>query len=128
MEIIYGTVSAGYTSPMRARQFRQGVTIGVLLILIFWLATLIYGLVGKASIAMSEEKSVEWQYHQLEARKATLEQNLAALGTARGKDAAIRTAFGVARPGEEVIVVVPPATTTPTATPSWWERVKGWFW
>lgn len=112
---------------MRARQLRRGITIGVLLVIAFWLASLIYGLVGKASIAVSEERSVERQYQALEARRAALEKNLAALDTARGKDAAIRTAFGVARSREEVIVVVPLATSTPTATPPWWQQVLNLF-
>ncbi|MBU6388616.1 hypothetical protein KGQ72_01955 [Patescibacteria group bacterium] len=112
---------------MRAKQLRQGILIGVLLLVAFWLASSIWGLAGKAHIAVSQAREAEWQYEALEARKATLEANLAALATARGKDAAIRTAFGVARPGEEVIVVVPPATATPTSTPSWWQKILDWF-
>lgn len=112
---------------MRARQWRQGLLVGVLLVVAFWLASLIYGLVGKTYIAVSEAKSTEWQYQTLEKRKAKLEANLALLATPRGQDAAIRTAFGVARPGEEVIVVVPLASSTATSTPSWWEWVMSWL-
>jgi cell division protein FtsB len=112
---------------MRAKQWRQGVLIGVLLLACAWLASLIWGLAGKAHIAVSEAKQAKSQYQALEDRKTTLERNLAALATPRGQDAAIRTAFGVARPGEEVIVVVPPTATAPTTTPSWWEKLFGWF-
>jgi cell division protein FtsB len=112
---------------MRAKQLRQVVLVGVFLLAAVWLASLIWGLAGKARIAMSQANDEERQYQALETRKATLEANLSALDTARGQDAAIRTAFGVARPGEEVIVVVPPATTTPTTTPSWWQKVLNWF-
>lgn len=112
---------------MHAKQLRQGITIGVLLLASLWLASLIWGLFGKARIAVSEAQEAKLQYETLEERRTVLEANLAALGTARGQDAAIRTAFGVARPGEEVIVVVPPATATPTTTPSWWERIVSWF-
>jgi cell division protein FtsB len=112
---------------MHARQLRQGLLIGVLLLAAFWLASLIWGLAGKARIAVSEAGETKAELEALEARKAMLAANVAALDTARGKDAAIRTAFGVARPGEEVIVVVPPASSTPTTTPSWWERLFGWF-
>ena len=93
----------------------------------FWLLSLIIGLVDKTKVAVGEAHEVEQQYEALEKRKATLEANLAALGTERGKDAAIRTTFGVARPGEEVIVVVPPAATTSTTTKSWWSRLRDWF-
>ena len=100
---------------------------GVLLLVAFWLMTLIWGLVGKAEVAVSQSHDAKTQYTALEARKATLAQNLDTLATPLGKDAAIRTAFGVAKPGEEVIVVVPPTTTVATATPSWWQRVLDWF-
>lgn len=111
---------------MHAKQMRQGVIIGVLLLAVFWLLSLIFGLVGKVQLAVSQAHDAQWQYQALEGRKAKLETNLAALGTAHGQDAAIRTAFGVARPGEEVIVVVPPAAA-PTTTPSWWQRFWHWF-
>ena len=112
---------------MRAKQWRQGILIGVLLLVAFWLVSLIWGLFGKAHIAVSEANEAKWQYQALETRKATLEANLAALATARGKDAAIRTAFGVARPGEEVIVVVPPVAATATPPLSWWQKFLSWF-
>ena len=112
---------------MRAKQLRRGILIGFLLLVIFWLASLIWGLVGKAQIAVSQANNAKRQYQALEERKKTLEANLAALGTERGQDAAIRTTFGVARPGEEVIVVVPPATTAPTSTPSWWQKIMSWL-
>lgn len=112
---------------MRAKQWRQWILVGILLLAAFWLASLIWGLAGKAHIAVSEAHEAERQYQALEGRKATLEADLSALATSRGKDAAVRTAFGVARPGEEVIVVVPPATATPTSTPPWWQKIFGWF-
>ena len=112
---------------MRAKQWRRGILIGVLLLVAFWLATSIWGLTDKAHVAVLQANEAKWQYLSLETRKATLTANLAALDTARGKDAAIRTAFGVARPGEEVIVVVPPIPATTTAPLSWWEKVLSWF-
>ncbi len=112
---------------MRAKQWREGFIIGILLLVALWLLYLISGLVGKARVAVTEANDARRQYQALEERKATLEANVDLLETARGKDAAIRTAFGVARPGEEVIVVVPPATATPTSTPPWWQKILSWF-
>jgi cell division protein FtsB len=112
---------------MRAKQWRQGVLIGLLLLIAFGLVSLIWGLAGKAEIAVTEAHNAEQQYKTLEERKTKLEANLAALSSPRGKEAAIRTAFGVARPGEEVIVVVPPEPVAPTTTRSWWQRVVDWF-
>jgi cell division protein FtsB len=111
---------------MRAKQLRQGLLIGVLLLVVFWLASSIINLLGKARVAVSEAHEAQWQYETLKERKEMLEGNLAALATERGRDSAIRTAFGVARAGEEVIVVVPPPPEA-TTTPTWWERVVSWF-
>ncbi len=112
---------------MRGKEWQKGILIGLLLVVAGWLGSLIWGLALKAQIAISQANNAKRQYTELEARKTTLEANLAALGTEHGRDAAIRTAFGVARPGEEVIVVVPSASEMPTTTPSWWQRVLSWF-
>lgn len=93
----------------------------------FWLGGLIWGLASKAQIAVNEAAEVRQQYEVLEARRGKLQANVVALQTELGKDAAIRTAFGVARPGEEVIVVVPPALATTTPERSWWQKVLDWF-
>lgn len=112
---------------MRAKELRQGVLIGVLLLVAFWLISLLWSLAGKAQIAITQANAAQRQYTALEKRKTELEASVQELSTQRGQSAAIRTAFGVARPGEEVIVVVPPASTTPTVVPPWWVRVWRWF-
>lgn len=112
---------------MRANQWRQVFIVSILLLIAFGLVSLIWGLVGKAKVAIVEAHNVQRQYRVLEARKAALAADLAALSTNRGQDAAIRTSFAVARPGEEVIVVVPPEQKAPTTTPTWWEQILDWF-
>ncbi len=112
---------------MKAKQWRDGLWIGLLLLVIAWLAHLIWGLTGKVSIAFTEAKEVQMRYEALEARRSVLESDLAVLATSRGKEAAIRESFGVAKPGEEVIVVVPPVAATSSPERSWWQRILGWF-
>lgn len=112
---------------MRAKQWRHGLYTGVLMLIALWLLVSIWGLAKKAHVAVSEANEVKAHYAELEGRKATLEANLAALNTDRGEDAAIRTAFGVARPGEEVIVVVPPPPATTTPPRSWWQKLFDLF-
>lgn len=116
-----------YTVSMRAKEWQRGVLIGMLLLVVFWLVSLIVGLAGKTHIAVSQANDAKRQYAALEARKSSLEASIAALATPRGQDAAIRTAYGVARPGEEVIVVVPPVAATATPPLSWWQKVLNWF-
>jgi cell division protein FtsB len=112
---------------MRGRQLRQGILLGVLAVTSLWLVSLIWGLAGKARVAVGEEQAAKREYEALEARKNTLAANLNELATPRGKEAAIRTAFGVAKAGEEVIVVVPPSPATTTPPKSFWQRVWDWF-
>ncbi|PIR83188.1 hypothetical protein COU19_01815 [Candidatus Kaiserbacteria bacterium CG10_big_fil_rev_8_21_14_0_10_56_12] len=112
---------------MRPAQLRQGIVVSALILVSFWLLSLIWALVGKAQVAVSEAHDAERQYRALEDRKQTLQANLEALHTPLGQDAAIRTAFGVARPGEEVIVVVPPTVATTTPELSWWQKILRWF-
>lgn len=112
---------------MRAKQLRQGILVGVLMLVALWLVSLIWGLAGKARIAISEARDTRGQYQALEARKVTLAANLAELDTPRGQDDAIRTAFGVAKSGEEVIVVVPPTPAPPAPPKPWWVRLWSWL-
>lgn len=112
---------------MRVAQWRQGILIGIFLLVSAWLVWLIWGLVGKAQIAVREARSAERQYKVLEDRRSTIETNLATLATVRGQDAAVRMAFGVARPGEEVIVVVPSEAATVIAPLPWWKKVLPWL-
>ncbi len=112
---------------MHAKDWKRGLWIGILLLVAAWLAMHIWGLATKAHVAISEARQTRSQYETLEERKATLQGNIAALETALGQDAAIRTAFGVARPGEEVIVVVPPKEATTTPKKSWWQMLFDWF-
>lgn len=109
------------------KEWRRGFLIGILLLVALWLGSLIFGLAGKTHIAVSQATQARQQYEALEQRKAALAADLAGLGTARGQDAAIRTAFGVARLGEEVIVVVPPVTATVTPPMTWWQKFLSWF-
>jgi cell division protein FtsB len=112
---------------MRANQLQRGVYIGMLILAAFWLASLIAGLAGKAQIAIEEAHNAKTEYQALEERKIILQANLSALETERGIDESIRTTFGVARPGEEVIVVLPSTPAASTTPSSWWQKILNWF-
>jgi hypothetical protein len=92
-----------------------------------WLGWLIWGLLEKAQVAVSKANKTAAEYALLEARKHALEKDLEVLGTPRGQDAAVREAFGVAKNGEEVIVVVPQPVATSTPEKTWWEEWFGWL-
>lgn len=108
--------------------WRQGAIIAILVFVIFWLSSLILGMIGKAQFAWGTARQTEVRATVLSVRERALTENITTLNTQRGKEAAIRTSFGVARSGERVIIVVPSHTATTTKkTITWWHRVFGWL-
>lgn len=100
---------------------------GSLLLLIFWIIFLIYGIARKEEIARNAVKDTQAQLAALEERRTTLQQNLDDLSTDRGQEAVLRQTYGVAKPGEEVIIVVPAKTLPPPPPVPWWKKVLGFF-
>ena len=106
---------------------REYLLVGFFSILIVWLAFLVVGIFRKEEIARHTVKDTEAELSSLQSRHDMLSANLAELATPRGQEASMRQDFGVAKPGEDVIILVP-ATNTPEQTnPSWWQRTRSWF-
>jgi hypothetical protein len=82
----------------KGAQWKEGILIGILALSALWLGSLIWSLAGKSQLAWQQAHDTKTQYEQLETRKATLESDINTLSTPLGQDAAIRQAFGVARP------------------------------
>ncbi len=118
-----------FPSPPRKKDsntnyIRQGILIGIFILAIVWLGSLIAGLFFKAQIAWETAQHTQQEAQVLKHRENILEKNMQILDTSRGYSASVRTAFGVARPGESVIIVVPSVTTTTVQQKkSWWKRV-----
>lgn len=100
---------------------------GGLALLLVWLTVLIVGIARKEEIARHAVADTKVQLAQLDTRKDTLQQNLNELSTPRGEEAVLRQTYGVAKPGEEVIIVVPPTDAAPKASRPWWRKVLDWF-
>ena len=100
---------------------------GGLSVLLIWLISLNFNIYQKEEIARSAAHDAQSQLASLQARQATLQQSINELSTPRGQEATVRQTFGVAKPGEGEIVVVPvaPATTTPPV--SFWQKWFGWL-
>ncbi len=108
----------------KTHDIRQGVTIAVLVLLVLWFSSLIWSLAGKAVVAWNVANETHGQANALGVRTKALEKRIYILSTQRGKEATIRTAFGVAREGEQVIVVMPTATHNSTEhSKPWWKKV-----
>ena len=106
---------------------QEYVIAGLLALLVLWLIWLLYGIVRKEEIARRAVAETKADLQNLEARKTTLNQNLAELNTERGHEATLRQTYGVAKPGEGVIIVVPPKEATSTPPLPWWRKFLGKF-
>ncbi len=112
----------------RQTSIREIVSAAFFTLGIIWLVYLLWGIVDKEERARTSVGDTKAELDSLVARQTTLAADLNALDTPRGKEAAVRETLGVAKEGEEVIIVVPQTapTTTPTV-PTWWERLLNWF-
>lgn len=111
----------------RKQEAKQYVLVGVLALAILWLSFLVFGIARKEEVARRAVAETKAELASLEARKATLEANMAELGTDRGQEATLRQTYGVARPGEEVIIVVPPEEKPEAVQLPWYKKVLGFF-
>jgi cell division protein FtsB len=80
---------------------------------------------------LSEEalEKTRASYENLEKREAFLDSKIDSLSTEAGVEAEVRERFGVAKPGEGVIVVLSEEEEQQFVEEEegWWEEVKGWF-
>ncbi len=118
--------------PRRPSKKRIGeyLITALLVVAILWLLWLIWGIARKEERARKAVEDTRAELAILEERKGVLEGNIAELATERGKEATLRQTYGVAKPGEEVIIVVPPKEATTTPHVPWWKRAFNWagFW
>ncbi len=103
------------------------VIAGALAVLVLWLLWLLFGIIRKEEIARHAVADTKAELATLDSRQTTLKQNLAELDTERGQEASLRETYGVAKPGEGVIIVVAPKAVTTAPPLPWWRKVMGWF-
>jgi cell division protein FtsB len=108
------------------RRLKDYIWAAGLSLLLVWLVVINVSIFRKEEIARSTASDTQKQLAALQTRESSLNQNINELSTERGQEATLRETFGVAKPGEGVIIVVPPivATTTPPVT--FWQKWFGW--
>ena len=111
----------------KKRPAREYVIAGILVVALLWLSTMLVGIFRKEEIARHSANEAREELAILEEREATLSKNVADLQTERGQEASIRETYGVARPGEEVIIVVEREEEEPLTELSWWSRFLGFM-
>lgn len=120
---------------MPKKQKRAGIVallpqslLGLLLMAaIGFLLWAVWGIAQKEAIARKAVQEREKELMALEERRVAFAANVAELQTTRGQEAAVRKSHGVAKPGEEVIIVVPNTEPQPEADIPFWKRFMGWF-
>lgn len=111
----------------RRIDYKEYVVAALLLALLIWLLFLTWGIFEKEERARYAAEEAKAQLASLREREATLKQNLEDLATDRGREASLRETYGVARPGEEVIIVVPPDGGEELGELPWWRKFLGFF-
>jgi cell division protein FtsB len=72
--------------------------------------------------------NAEQQLADLEARRTQVTATIHDLSTDRGKEAVLREQYGMARPGEELVIVVePPQAPVQATTSPWYVRLTHWW-
>lgn len=88
------------------------LVIVALAVMVVLLGNSVWNLYGKERDAATELASVEAQNQALLANKATLSQKIGHLQTPEGVDEAIRATYNVAKPGENMVVIMNSSTAT----------------
>ncbi len=114
---------------MRRKRYtpKQYVYAGLLALLLVFLLLQFWGIFRKEEVARHRAEETKRQLVALEEREKTLEADIAALKTERGQEASIRETYGVARAGEEVIIVVPAEEGEAIESESWWDKLWSWL-
>jgi len=108
-------------------KMKQYAIAGLLALVIVWLLWLVWGIARKEEVARRAVSETETELASLKERRLNLENHMAELSTARGQEAALRQTYGVAKAGEEVIIVVPPKEEKVEVVLPWHKKVLGWF-
>ncbi len=92
----------------------------VLLLAIVWFSFLVHSIYKKEEVA---RRTV----HETQAELAALSGTVGDMDTQRGQEASVRETFGVAKPGEDVIIVVPKKEVVPPPPLTFWQKVRNFF-
>lgn len=134
--IISKVYTTGEMLPFQERKkFRQilysKATLAIFFVLIVLLARGVWQISQKAAIARAERDEAVRSLHDLQNRTSELQASLARFNAGTGIEEEIRQKFTVAKPGEEVVVVVDDgAKKSENGTAqdkSIWERFLGFF-
>jgi len=111
----------------RVRQAGEYALATFLFIVVLVLAWAVWGIAQKEETARRAVEDRKRELAILKERQAVFEANLDELSTERGQEATLRQNHGVAKAGEEVIIVVPPKDDGLDTDLPWYTRILGFF-
>ncbi len=113
----------------RRKVLSSNLTILALCILIAIITKEVWDVYQREQLARASLEQARVQQQSVEERKEFLESEIALLHNETGVESKLRERFGIAKPGEKVIMLIDaPATNTPSTNGiSIWERIKNWF-
>jgi cell division protein FtsB len=107
------------------------VTLGALFILALFFMHSTWVVYQKKKTSEELKNLSLQQMHELESRDKELEEQIAKLNTAAGIEAEIRGKFNVAKPEENMVVVVDSSggddSLKPASSPSFWRKIYNFF-
>lgn len=115
------------SKKQQVRQVGEYALVGFLVLVVLILAWAVWGIAHKEEIARSAVEDRKAELAVLKERKAVFEENMAELSTDRGQEATLRQNHGVAKAGEDVIIVVPPKDDALDPHLHWYTRLMGFF-
>ncbi len=120
-----------FRQKQKMRKFMYSkVTLGALCLLLIGIMWNTWDIYQKERTARAILEEAETSRKELEVRADTLENDIARLETDGGVEEVVRDRYGVAKKGEEVIVLVDGDKDTDDSTEDergWWARFKAFF-
>lgn len=107
----------------------------VVLLLVIFLGICLKGVWGvyqKSAYAKENLERVSDSYNNLQDRERILNQEIDYLKTSGGKEEEMRERFGLAKPDEDVVIIVNQGDTrtSPEYLPdknTWWKKIRSWL-
>ncbi len=110
-----------------SRVYSRGVLFAILVLILF-LSKGVYDIYGRERESARMRIEAESKMAELAAQKGKLSLEVEKLGSDEGVDEKIRSKFNVAKPGENVVLIVSDATATATSTPGFFASLWAKIW
>lgn len=107
------------------RLFARRLMLLALFILAIIALSGVWNIYQKERESSALKQQAQAQFADLETREQQLHTDIATLKTDRGMEAALRQQYTMGKSGEKLIVIIDPATTTPTVATS--SAIQQWI-